>query len=50
MNARLARRLGWTMAEVRAATYRDRHAMLLVLQEEELAAKRAAGRAGMRRR
>jgi hypothetical protein len=47
--ARLARAYHWTTAEVRAAPYRDIRAMAEVLQEEELARKRAQGVAGMKR-
>jgi hypothetical protein len=41
--------LGWTTAEVRATTHRDLAAMGVVLQEEELARKRAEGRSGLRK-
>jgi hypothetical protein len=46
--ARLARALRWTTAEVRAATYRDLHAMALVLAEEDVQRQQAQKRSRRR--
>lgn len=47
---RLARRLGWTLRDVKAMTGHELRAALSVLQDEELARKRAEAQAKSRRR
>ena len=47
---RLARRLGWTLRDVKAMTGHELRAALYVLQDEELARKRAEAQAQSRRR
>lgn len=47
---RLARRLGWTLRDVKAMTGHELRAVLSVLQDEELARKRAEAQAKSRRR
>lgn len=46
---RLARRLGWSLRDVKAMTGHELRAALEALQYEEVARKRAEGRAQMRR-
>ena len=50
MDARLARLFGWTMDEVRQASYADVEAMLQVLQEQADERKRQEQVAARRRR
>lgn len=45
----LARRLGWTLGDVKSMTGHELRAALLVLAEEDVARKQAAARAKMRR-
>lgn len=47
---RLARRLGWTLQDVKAMTGHELRAVLSVLQDEELSRKRAEAQAKSRRR
>lgn len=46
----LARRLGWSLRDVKAMNGHELRAALEALQDEELARKRAEGRAQMRRK